>query len=471
MVILRSTARVLLLASVILAMGGAAVMASEQAATQSLSLSEQLKHPAPWVSVGFDQRLRDIYQKNVFWLDNDSSAPENEWHFQRFRSRLWANFTPAEDIEINTRLVWEWRNYCKPDDDDRSGPINWDEALFDTMNIKLKNFAGIEGTSLTIGRQDIILGNGWLVLDGTPQDGSRTIFFDAVRLSTQLDPATTADIIYIDQCAAADDRIKPFNSQERWGPQPGSLAEQDERGAIVYLTNSEWIPNAQTSPYFIYKKDMSVEFEGANCGNDSDMYAFGARVAGNMNEDWKYRAEFAQELGRKNGDTLCAFGFNSCLTYMLHDPKSSEVHAGYEFLSGDDPDTGTNEAFDPLWGRWPQWSELLVYTYATETRIAEVTNLHRINVGHKFKPTENTELLTDYHLLFADEKTQKNSATADVTDHGYFRGQLVTCKLNYKINEQWSGHLLGELFFPGNFYNNDRNDVATMLRYELTFRF
>ena len=205
---------------------------------------------------------------------------------------------------------------------------------------------------MTVGRQDIILGNGWLVLDGTPQDGSRTIFFDAVRLSTQLDPATTADIIYIDQCAAADDRIKPFNSQERWGPQPGSLTEQDERGAIVYLTNNEWIPNAQTSPYFIYKKDMDVEFEGAKSGNNSDIYAFGARVAGKLDDDWKYRAEFAQELGRKNGDTLCAFGFNSCLTYMLHDPKSSELHMGYEFLSGDDPSSGTNEAFDPLWGRW-----------------------------------------------------------------------------------------------------------------------
>ncbi len=35
----------------------------------------------------------------------------------------------------------------------------------------------------TVGRQDIIEGVGWLVMDGTPLDGSRTVYFDAARFT------------------------------------------------------------------------------------------------------------------------------------------------------------------------------------------------------------------------------------------------------------------------------------------------
>ena len=87
------------------------------------------------------------------------------------------------------------------------------------------------------------------------------------------------------------------------------------------------------------------------------------------------------------------------------------MHCGYEYLSGDDPSTDTNEAFDPLWARWPQWSENYVYTYAMETRIAETTNLHRVYGGWEFNPTKKTEICTFYNLLFADENTRKDSPT------------------------------------------------------------
>ncbi len=35
-------------------------------------------------------------------------------------------------------------------------------------------------------------------------------------------------------------------------------------------------------------------------------------------------------------------------------------------MSGDDPSTDDNEGWDPLFSRWPKWSELYIYSLATE---------------------------------------------------------------------------------------------------------
>ncbi len=58
--------------------------------------------------------------------------------------------------------------------------------------------------TVTVGRQDIFLGDGWLVGDGTPNDGSFTFFLDAARLTVDLkDQHTTIDAIGLIQYAPA----------------------------------------------------------------------------------------------------------------------------------------------------------------------------------------------------------------------------------------------------------------------------
>ena len=64
-----------------------------------------------------------------------------------------------------------------------------------------------------------------------------------------------------------------------------------------------------------------------------------------------------------------------------------------------------DQAFDPLWGRWARWSELLAYTVALENRPGEATNLHRFNVGMSCAPCEKVTLGADYHLLFSQHNT------------------------------------------------------------------
>ncbi len=435
----------------------------------------QLKNPTPWFSWGGDLRLREIYADKFLTLSK--KVPGHIWHFQRYRSRIWGKFKVAPDVTVNSRLVWEFRNWCDPHDAifgrHKGSSINWDEAIFDKLNVEFKNFLGTP-MKLKVGRQDIILGDGWLVLDGTPEDGSRTIFFDAVRGTIPFDKYNTLDAIYIDQHARADNTIKPFNYQKY---RINGLTDQDERGVILNWANTSIVPKGKLEGYFIWKHDMPIKDLSPTVSNNGDIFAFGARAAGALDENWKYRAEFAQEYGHKNNflgeySKLDAFGFNSRLSYVFNDAHKNELHADYEYLSGDDPSTSTNEQFDPLWARWPRFSENYIYTYAMETRIAEVANLHRIAAGWTTNMTKKLQLCLDYHLLFAAENTRKDNPTLiSFSNSGKFRGQLATAWLKYQYTKHISGHLMGEFFFPGNYYSHSNRSSSMMLRYELMLTF
>jgi hypothetical protein len=75
-------------------------------------------------------------------------------------------------------------------------------------------------------------------------------------------------------------------------------------------------------------------------------------------------------------------------------------------------------------------------------------------------------------LLFRDQKVETFGRAAGANryfDNGCFRGQLLTSVLRYKFNEHVSTHIIGELFLPGDFYSDNRNEVAGFFRYEINF--
>jgi hypothetical protein len=430
------------------------------------------RNPWPGVEMGLDMRLRSITSRNIITLDSD--AKNNKWNFQRYRFRWWTKWALDEDIDFNTRLVWEFRTWDEPGS--KPQHTNFDEALFDHFNFTIRNMFEMPLTAV-IGRQDLILGKGWLVLDGTPLDGSRTIFTDAARFTYNCEASKTKfDMIYIDQAASAARWLKPINDRN------SSLTEQDEYGAILYVTNNS-MEKTQLEAYFMYKNDNPVNHTPKNFpaawSKKAEIYTYGGAISGDLDENWKYRAEGAIQSGHKDDATkdlssgktrdLRAYGANTSLSYHLKDKHENSFHVGYEYNSGDDPDTMDNEQFDLLWAEWPRWSELYIYTYSSETMIAESTNLHRANIGHIFKPNKVWEICTDYHLLWADENTMQGSSR--FSEHSNFRGQLLTCWAKYKFNKQLYGHLLGEYLIPGSYYQQSNRDAAFFLRFNLEYRF
>jgi hypothetical protein len=415
----------------------------------------------PGMLWGFDARYRMIEDNNLGL--NDTTDSDRYWH--RLRLRAWTKITPIDDVDFHIRLVFEPRYYCCPESVDP--PLQREEAIFDHLHVQWRNAFGLPLT-VTGGRQDMRLGDGWLVFEGTPLDGSRTVFFDAIRLTYEAkDIGTTFEGIYIWNHADSGWGIHPFCDKDL------DLRENDEEGVIFWVSNTSLVPNGVLDAYYIYKRSEQVATCGASSvGWTGDVHTVGLRVAGGLNEHWKYRAEVAPQWGNRNGVDICAFGANTELAYFFKDEMNNNVRMGYEFRSGSSNPEG---GFDILWGRYPQWSELFLgYVDTLEGAPAMGSNLHRVNFGWSCNPMGNMTFALDYHLLFrnvnsATGVSTKSTGSSGFSQGGCFRGHLVTAVMTYRFDEHWSTHLVGEMFCPGSYYDGNTNDIAMFFRWQFVF--
>ena len=446
------TMRLLAALAVLAALSSAAVAAegTEAEAKQTCpicSLKDSVNKLLPGVTWGADLRLRALYDE-ARTLDQHATGHDRFWSL--YRARVWTKITPVENVDFNIRVVTEPRVFCRPDMEEQT--IR-QEALFDLLNVKWSKVLGTPLT-LTAGRQELKFGDGWLVINGTPLDGTRTLFFDAVRATYDAQAIKTVfDLVTLCNQANSSAWIRPFNDRNL------DLAENDEIGVILYGSNKS-VKDTTIDGYFMYKNDDRV----AENGDDADIYTLGARAAGALDEHWKYVAEAAPQWGHKNGVNICAFGANSDLAYNFNDPHKNLLHSGYEFKSGSGERDGS---FDPLWGRYPIWSNLYADSIAgLEFLPDQVSNLHRLTTGWGFNPCQKMTFTLDYSLLFANQNTFADRS--GFSEEGKFRGQLIKSVLEHVMNEHLTGQVIAELFAPGNYYDDTRNDVALFLRYQLT---
>jgi hypothetical protein len=446
-------------------------------------LAQEIKNPVPWLNWGGDLRLRNEYLNNAITLG--SNLPLSAQDYFRFRGRVWATVTPLTNVAFFGRIaaeprLWEDPSYARAFYGKEG--IEWRYGIVDGLNLKLTNLFGIP-MNLTIGRQDVQFGdplNWWLVGDGTPGDGSWTFFLDSVRLSYEAKPIKTKfDVVYINQHSDPGKEIPTISDSSAY-----YLTEQNEQGVIFYASNTS-LQNTTLDGYFIWKNDNQVL---AN-GDTGNIYTVGGRIANRPTEHWYLTAEGAYQFGQKQDPNVVypvnvgtqmrdinAFGANAKATYLFKDKLNNQLSFVAEFLSGDNPNTpGKDEMFDVLWGRWPRWSELYIYSYLPETgnRIAQMNNLERIGANWTFNPfIKGMTLGVGYNALFAFEAVptrRTNSSASQFSYDGNFRGHFVQAVLKHQFNKHISGHLWGEWVWQGNFYT--QGEIMTFLRAELMFTF
>jgi len=419
------------------------------------NIIKNIKNPTKWFKWGFDFRFRHEYHDNAYTLSE--TKPNHEYSYQRYRARLGMSFIASEDLSLNTRLAWEGREYFKPDS--KSG-MDWDEGIFDNFNLTVGDEKN-RPLTLVLGRQDIAFGNHWLIFDATTTDGSRTEFFDAARLIWNVPNIKTKfNFVYFNMASDSERWLPPINNRNK------PLTEQDEQGAFLYLENKS-LKSAQIDGYFIYKHDHKV----LQNGNFGERFVWGSRQVWKLSKHWEAQSEFALQSGTKNGNNMFAYGLNSKIEYLFRDSLENKLRLGYEYLSGDDPDTKKVEGWDPLWGRRAIWSELLVFTFSAENngRSGEWSNLQRLDTGWSFSPVKNTEFSVDYMPIFANENSYKNKS--GYSDSGKFRGHFLSAVFKFKLSKNIDGHLWSEFFFPGDYYSSDRRDMATFFRTQLIYKF
>lgn len=427
--------------------------ATGRAAPPIANSAPQPEPSADQVAWGFDLRVRTEFQERAGTLPNGLATREG-W-MVRARPRVWMRLSPARHLTLTARLISEPRYILRP-----TANRGWtmEEALFDQFNVSLPGLLD-ERLTLTFGRQ--ALGNHWLISDGTPTDGSRTEFFDAARVTFEAETlATTFDGIYVRQFAKADRWLPVLNDRHR------PVTEQDEQALILQASNRA-LPHAQLDGFLIFRHQDAVL---AN-GNSGDAWAAGVRVAGALSERWRYRVVGAPQRGRLNGQDLRAWGVNGLLSWAVGGDWQHTLHAGFEYLSGDDPQTAANEGWDPFWGRRPQWSELMVNSFGAENRgrPADYKNLQRVTTGWECKPHDRVNLTAHYMLLLANENPL--AGQPGYSRDGRIRGHYVQAIARYTFNRRWAGHLWGEVFWPGDYYADCRRETGLFLRAEMVFSF
>jgi len=419
------------------------------------TLTDKIKQPTGWLEWGLDLRLRNEFTQNVPGLNSD--VANNDSDYLRIRPRIWAYLTPVEPFRADFRLLSEPRYYFEPATQEG---WTYQEGLFDLFNFQLTNLFEAPLT-IKAGRQEINFGNRWLIWEGSARDGSRTEFFDAVRTTWDAKEVTTTfDLIYLNLAQETDAHLPVINDVGR------AINDQDEQAGILYVRNKS-LDHTILDGYVIYRNQ---EGDLAS-SNDGDTWLVGARIETTFAKRWNFRVEGAPEWGTLNGADHHAWGVNSLLTYTVGGSWNHKIRAGFEYLSGDDPDTPDNEGWDPMWARRAQYSELMVQLFGAENRgrSGDYKNLQRPGIGWTGAPNKKLEITADYMPMFANENTL--AGISGYSDAGKFRGHFFEAIARVTFNRHWSGHLWTEFFLPGDYYSPERDDLAVFCRLEMTYRF
>ncbi|MFO1498409.1 MAG: alginate export family protein [Verrucomicrobiota bacterium] len=442
----------------------------------------EVKNPTDWFKWGGDFRVRNEYFDSAFSLTSGDHLHEQD--VLRLRGRLWTSLTPLTNVTLNARLTGESREWFEPAFvgayKAQSG-LEWRFGIVDALNL---NFGNIfeQPLSLTLGRQDVLpgeLGDGWLVGDGTPLDGSMTFHFDAARLKYSADSIETKfNLMYIYQNPHPGEFMPTLGDSTSY-----PLFEQREQGLVLYASNKT-LQHVPLDGYFIYKHDARETFDivgtRKTLGDNADIYTTGGSVTWTPTEHWLSTLEGAYQFGRKADKILGtfaprdvdAYGGKAKLTYLFRDELNNQVSLQGELLSGDNPKTSEqDEMFDILWGRWPRWSDLAIYSYGAEVngRLGQLSNVGRIGANWTFNPHPKLTLGTTYNAWFAPEETATRGSAALFSNDGSFRGHFAQALLKWQLNKHLNGHVLGEWVWQGDYYQ--QRDVMSFLRAEILYTF
>jgi len=406
--------------------------------------------------------------------------------YLRNRTRVWGKYEEG-DFTAYLRFANEFRHYEKPTFE-RNPARNKrdkfpDEIFIDNLYFDFKNVADM--VTFRIGRQDIRLGSGRLVSDGTPGDGSRSVFFDAVRATIRLDDTkkNLLDIVgtynrYDDPLTIwlgdkMDSNIKDL-TRYRSGPAPKNLSEMDEYGTIAYLTlgESKTLP---TEFYYIWKGNDEWK-DRDNIRGSRNIHTVGARALPKFDNGFSAEIEAAGQFGNvaatdtaKSRD-IAAWMLAASATWKGEQTCKPVATLGTILLSGDKnswngtTDGSTDNSWDPVFNRATWIAEIPANMYDNN----RWSNLAFIYAEAAADVAKGHRLSSQFGTMYALEK--------DYGAKGNERGMFVNARYSFPVfNDKGiniSGALYGEMMFLGDYYNKPSaaND-AYFARFEIVARF
>ena len=440
--------------AVVLAMALASPAAFAQTAPPAAAPASGTK-----VEFGVEERVRSEAWDNI--TDHDSATYDSKTQY-RFRTRVWSKINFGSKAEVMVGLNSESKKATRPDTE-----FKWDEAVFETAYLDYKF---TDKLSARLGRQNLMRGEGFVIFDGSSLDGSRTAYFNALDVSCKLAPKSTLEFMAISD-PRRDTYLPRFN-ESAYGPK--GLNEWDEQALGLYYTDKSLAKTA-IEGYFFHKteKDDIRAKTSAFFQPDRKINTLGGRVVRLLGDGWSATGEFAYQWGTQDANParelaeqdIRAWGGYAYVKKVFDNPMKPSIQLGYVAMSGDDPTTGKIEGWDPLFSRWPKYSELYIYTQVPEKGgPAYWTNTGMWQAEFLITPVKNLLLRGAYYKMNAFEAPAAPSA---IFGTGKDRGNLWQVRADYTLNSRWKGHALYESLNPGDFYAG--TDGGYFLRFEVVY--
>ncbi len=377
---------------------------------------------------GLDQRSRYEYWDNAIGLDRNADTGQS---FTRHRNRIWFDLQASPALRLYTRITNEFRFYFKPERDFTIHEIFFDNLFFQ-WDLPFR-----KPVTLTAGRQDIMFGEGFLVMDAHPLDGSRSGYFNALKLT--ISPAANQTLLlFASAQPRVDDWLPLLNSQD----QP--MTEQQETAAgIQYQINNK---KSLWEIYFLAKKEDETD-----AWPEQIVRTLGLRRSVSFGKGWSFTGEGAWQSGRHASSRLAALGGYAYLDYrFINGKRPKTLRLGTIYLSGDDPASSTYTTWDPLFSRWPKWSFSYIMALIPETgRVAYWTNMSSVYTALLARLNRSLDLQVHAYALFAP---QAGDSGNPLIGGGTRRGLLLVTRLGWTLNRHLRGHLFWDVFTPGDYY-------------------
>jgi hypothetical protein len=431
------------------------------------------------VTVGGEVTFRGYNIQNV-WDFNDNNDSDNRDLF-RTKGSLWGEFKPTDDVTARIQLTNQtWGDGVTYDQSsiaatDSAMDNNSNKAFLDNAYVNVKNILGlpVEGT---FGRQNLIYGSGFVILDGQSQFASTSIYFDGVKLRWNITDQLMLDGFYMkDQENKVGNDYNPNNGSSTGGH------GDDITLSGFYLTNKKCaITGMQQELYALNRTD---EWLGKN------IWMYGLRLSDKLANGIDYSLEGAIQKGDASfTQDQDAWGTKMEAGYtFLNLGWKPRVYAQYAFMSGDEAGTGDSEQWDVYYGGWPQWGDLLAWKYLNlplaaapngnlnnlagvygsfddHSKVAGeavYSNLQIAGLGASVKPMDAVTLGISYSKLTFDE------TNAGVDDDF---GDYYQATAKYQYNKYLSFSLYGGLLEPGDAFGTN-DDEATEVYWETQFKF
>lgn len=405
----------------------------------------------------------------------------------RFRARVWGDLKLGERFRVYSRLASEPRWNVTPQ---HSRAYEFpDELVLDNLYFEGRGLFD-DCIDFRVGRQDVweagtgaLFGLPHVFADGTPGDGSRTLYTDMARVTWHVTEESKVDAFAL------------YNSDRnklRWGTGGsrnrslnglgGNDPEMDEFGAgLVWSSN---IAGPEAVPYqlfSIFKRNYSYHGRGGKHPG-KDLSVFGARATPHLTDEFSIELEGMSQVGETtDGDFCNGWSGFAGIDWRADCSGGITPYAKISFLymSGD-KDAATQDgghgAWDPLWARGVENSEMFLYgtlygvgwwsnlIHPKLTLGADLGRLHRLNfsTGPMFA-AENDGLGHVDGRRSGDMKGWLHQARYD------FPLLLAPANASGFRRFEIFGHLLAEFFNPGDYYDTQR--PAWFVRWQIDVKF